>query len=162
MSDDNSTAETPPLAGVLEEHSDEASFLWLQRADALDAPNYSPQQFFDLDQRLEAHLDGLRVGGDAGWTIAEAALDNEGAEDFFAPAVLALEASQGGSPSGRAGEQVPTWRLRDLGARLGRAEIPGRTRQGAARRRVAVPADARRRGVRAARPGSRTGAGFDA
>jgi len=45
-----------------------------------------------LDERLAAHIDGLRVAGDDGWSVAEAALDNGGPEDFFPATVLALEA----------------------------------------------------------------------
>ena len=78
---------------IITEHTDEASFIWLQRIHALNAPNYSPQQFADLDERLEAHIDGLRVAGDEGWQLAEAALENEGPEDFFPAAVLAIEAA---------------------------------------------------------------------
>ena len=81
-----------PLANVLAEHADEASFLWLQRASAVHAPNYSPQQFADLDERLAAHIDGLRVAGEEGWQHALALTDNEGPEDFFVAAVLAIEA----------------------------------------------------------------------
>lgn len=83
------------LSQVLDEHVEEASFLWLQRSHAVHAPNYSPQQFSDLDERLAAHIDGLRVAGDAGWRLLESALDNESAEDFFAAAVLAIEARDG-------------------------------------------------------------------
>lgn len=80
------------LSQVLQEHAEEASFLWLQRTSAVHAPNYDPAQFADLDERLAAHLDGLRIAGDAGRQLAEAALDNEGPEDFFSAAVLAAEA----------------------------------------------------------------------
>lgn len=83
------------LSSVLDEHVDEAAFLWLQRAHAVHAPNYSPHQFADLDERLAAHLDGLRVAGEDGWQCAAEALENEGPEDFFAAAVLALEAGDG-------------------------------------------------------------------
>lgn len=82
-----------PIEILLSEYLDEATFLWLQRTHAVNAPNYSPQQFADLDERLAAHIDGLRVAGEAGWKAAEAALENEGPEDFFPAAVLALEAS---------------------------------------------------------------------
>jgi uncharacterized protein (TIGR02270 family) len=82
----------PPGA---EEYAEEAPFLWLQRAHAVNAPNYSPQQFADLDERLEAHIDGLRVAGEEGWRLAEAALESESSEDFFPAAVLALEAQDG-------------------------------------------------------------------
>ena len=86
---------TDTLAAVVAEHADESSFLWLQRASAVHAPNYDPQQFADLDERLAAHIDGLRVAGDEGWQHALALTDNEGAEDFFVAAVLAIEAIDG-------------------------------------------------------------------
>lgn len=79
------------LPTVLCEHAEEASFLWLQRAFAVNAPNYSPKQFADLDERLAAHIDGLLVAGDEGWKVVEAALDSEGPEDFFIAGVLAAE-----------------------------------------------------------------------
>ena len=81
----------PAMSAELELHHEEATFLWLQRCDALQAPNYSPQQFADLDERLAAHLDGLRIAGTAGWRLCEQGLTNEGADDFFPAAVLALE-----------------------------------------------------------------------
>jgi uncharacterized protein (TIGR02270 family) len=84
--------ELETLSAVVTEHADEASFLWLQRCGAIDAPNYSPRQLGDLDERLEAHIDGLRVAGEEGWKLAEAALDSESAEDFFPASVLAIEA----------------------------------------------------------------------
>lgn len=81
----------PNLANI-HEFAEESSFLYLQRYNAIHAPNYSPQQFADLDERLAAHIDGLRVAGDEGWRLAEVALENEGPEDFFPAAVLAIEA----------------------------------------------------------------------
>ena len=86
------TPDTSSIGAIVEEHAEEASFLWLQRRSAVHAPNYSPQQFADLDERLEAHIDGLRVAEEEGWKVAEAALDNEGPEDFFPASVLAIEA----------------------------------------------------------------------
>jgi uncharacterized protein (TIGR02270 family) len=85
----------PTIEAVVSEHADEASFLWLQRGDAVHAPNYSPQQFSDLDERLEAHVDGLRVAAEDGWKVIEAGLENEAPEDFFSASVLAIEASDG-------------------------------------------------------------------
>ena len=83
------------LDSIVEQHVEEATFLWTQRDNAVHAPNYSPQQFTDLDERLEAHIDGLRVAGEEGVKTAETILDNEGAEDFFPAAVLAIEARDG-------------------------------------------------------------------
>jgi uncharacterized protein (TIGR02270 family) len=65
---------------------------WSCRRVASSAPNYSPSQFAELDERLEAHIDGLRLAGADGWVAAEAALTNEGPEDFFPATVLAIEA----------------------------------------------------------------------
>jgi len=76
---------------IVAEHAEEAAFLWVQRCAAVTAPNYSPQQFADLDERLEAHIDGLRVAADEGWKLAEAALDEGEAEAFFPASVLAIE-----------------------------------------------------------------------
>jgi uncharacterized protein (TIGR02270 family) len=81
----------PVLETLVEDHRDEASFLWLQRRDAVHAPNYSPTQFADLDERLAAHLDGLRVAGEFGWTVAVGATESGAPEDYFPAAVLALE-----------------------------------------------------------------------
>lgn len=82
-------------AAIFEEHAEEASFLWLQRSHAVNAPNYSPRQFADLDERLAAHIDGLRVAGDEAWRLLQSGLDNECPEDFFPAAVLAIEAKDG-------------------------------------------------------------------
>ena len=49
------------------EYWDEATFLWLQRRHAVGAPNYSRQQFRDLDERLAAQVDALSLQADAGW-----------------------------------------------------------------------------------------------
>jgi len=81
------------IEAVLMEHAEEAAFVWLQRRSAVHAPNYSRQQFAELDERLAAHIDGLRVARADGWAFAAAALDNEGPEDFFVAAVLAIEAA---------------------------------------------------------------------
>ena len=39
---------------VVEQHAEEASFLWLLRDDAVRAPNYNLQDIADLDERVEA------------------------------------------------------------------------------------------------------------
>ncbi len=76
---------------VVEQHAEEASFLWLQRDDAVSAPNYSLNDLADLDERVEANIDGLRVAGQVGWEICEEALGNEEPGEVFAAGVLAFE-----------------------------------------------------------------------
>lgn len=74
---------------------DEASFLWLQRAAAVRAPNYTLSQLAALDERLEAHIDGLRVAAEDGWRCAEKAAAGGAPQDVFPAAVLALDAQDG-------------------------------------------------------------------
>ncbi|QQR45132.1 TIGR02270 family protein [Myxococcus xanthus] len=48
---------------ILEDHLNEASFLWTQWERALVAPHYSLREVAGLEERLLAHLDGLVLGG---------------------------------------------------------------------------------------------------
>ncbi len=60
------------LWDVMEEHLEEACFLWTQWEAALDAPDYTLGELAGLEeQRLAAHLDALVLGGDE---VAEALL----------------------------------------------------------------------------------------
>ncbi len=76
---------------ILAQHAEEAAFLWLLRDEAVGAPHHDLDDLARLDERVEAHLDGLRVAGDAGWDICEDALAMEEAGEVFAAAVLAFE-----------------------------------------------------------------------
>ena len=59
-----SVAAPEPLWDVVEEHLDEAEFLWEQWEHALVAPNYNLDELAEgPEARLLAHLDGLVVGG---------------------------------------------------------------------------------------------------
>lgn len=82
--------DTASPLDLLTDHAEEASFLWLQRSEAVCAPHYDRQQFADLDERLAANLDGLQTAGDGGWQLAEEGLVNDGPEDYFVAGVLAL------------------------------------------------------------------------
>src|SRR5918996_2069321 len=77
---------------IVEQHAEEAAFLWLLRDAAVDAPHYDLKDLARLDERVEAHIDGLRVAGEPGWEIALAQLDqHQEAGELFATGVLALE-----------------------------------------------------------------------
>jgi uncharacterized protein (TIGR02270 family) len=76
---------------VVEEHAEEASFLWLLRDAAVSAPHYLLADLVRLEDRLEAHLDGLRVAGEPGWEIVKGQLVEIGEPgEVFAAAVLAF------------------------------------------------------------------------
>jgi uncharacterized protein (TIGR02270 family) len=79
------------IADVIEEHAEEAAILWLQRDAAVWAPDYNLHDLCELDERIEAHLDGLRIAGDAGWQIVKEQLVWEEAGEVFTGAVLAFE-----------------------------------------------------------------------
>lgn len=81
------------LYGVLAQQSDGASFLWELRARAVSAPHYNLADLAKLDQRLEAHIDGLRIAGNAGWDLCKQALTTGGSGEVFAAAVLAFESN---------------------------------------------------------------------
>lgn len=79
---------------VVEQHAEEAAFLWHQRDAAVRAPHYRLTHLARLDERVEAHIDGLRVAGEDGWALYEQALAEAGGGEVFAAGVLALESKK--------------------------------------------------------------------
>jgi uncharacterized protein (TIGR02270 family) len=85
----------PVLEHIVEQHAEEAAFLWLLRDAATEAPHYKRHHLARLDERVEAHIDGLRVAGEAGWRIAMAELKaHPEPGELFAAGVLALESGE--------------------------------------------------------------------
>jgi uncharacterized protein (TIGR02270 family) len=84
--------QSPIIETVITQHAEEAAFLWLLRDAAVRAPHYNLKDLAELDNRVEAHIDGLRVAGDAGWEICVGELRHEEPAEVFVAAVLALEA----------------------------------------------------------------------
>jgi uncharacterized protein (TIGR02270 family) len=85
---------SPPdsvLGPVLAHHASEAAFLWSQRDRAVLAPHVRLRHLAALDDRLDAHLDGLRLAGDFGWDLCAAGLEDGGPGEVFAAAVLAFD-----------------------------------------------------------------------
>ncbi len=79
------------IQNIIEQHAEEAAFLWLLRDAAVRAPHYHLKDLAKLDDRIEAHIDGLRIAGDAGWALCKQALALEEAGEVFAASVLAFE-----------------------------------------------------------------------
>ncbi len=79
------------ITDIVSQHVEEAAFLWLLRSNAIRQPHYSLKDLAKLDDRVEAHLDGLRVAGEPGWELCKAALGNEEAGEVFAASVMAFE-----------------------------------------------------------------------
>jgi uncharacterized protein (TIGR02270 family) len=80
-----------PIVAIVEQHAEEASFLWAQRVLIALAPHVALADLARLDERLEAHLDGLRVAGSFGWELARTGLEAGEPGAVFAAAVLAFE-----------------------------------------------------------------------
>jgi uncharacterized protein (TIGR02270 family) len=76
---------------VIEQHAEESSFLWLLRNGAIYEPHYSLYDLAHLDDRTEAHIDGLRIAGDEGWEICKETLAWEEPGEIYAAGVLAFE-----------------------------------------------------------------------
>ena len=83
---------------IIDQHAEEASFLWLLRNNAVNAPHYDLDDLAKLDNRIEAHLDGLRIAADYGWQVCYQNLQIKESGEVFTAAVLALE--------GRSDEQI--------------------------------------------------------
>jgi uncharacterized protein (TIGR02270 family) len=85
----------PVLEHIVAQHAEEAAFLWHLRDGATVAPHYARRHLARLDARVEAHIDGLRIAGEAGWRMASeqfGARDEAG--EAFVAAILALESGE--------------------------------------------------------------------
>ena len=75
---------------VIEQHASEAAFHWTRRERAAHAPHYKLKHLAMLDERVNAHLHGLRVAGTVGWHVALAALERADAGGVFVVSWLAF------------------------------------------------------------------------
>ncbi|MEP7120899.1 MAG: TIGR02270 family protein [Byssovorax sp.] len=77
---------------VVEQHAAMASFLWELRGMAAASHHYTLADLVEHEDRIEAHLDGLRIAGEPGWEVAIEALSTGEPGAFFTAAVAAVEA----------------------------------------------------------------------
>ena len=78
---------------IIDQHAEEAAFLWLLRSNAVHAPHYDLRDLAKLDDRVEAHIDGLRIAGDYGWQVSLENMQAMEPGEIFTAAILALEGS---------------------------------------------------------------------
>ncbi|HFE37426.1 MAG TPA: hypothetical protein ENK06_03265, partial [Gammaproteobacteria bacterium] len=82
--------QTPVLNNIVEQYADEIAFLYTQRQNALSSPVYYLDEIQALENRLIAHLEGLKLGGVIGWEYCEENLQFEQAGELFAAAFSAV------------------------------------------------------------------------
>lgn len=87
--------QKPVIKSIINQHAEEAAFLWLQRDAAVQEPHYSLKDLAHLDDRVEAHLDGLHIAGNASWEICKEALALDEPGEVFTAAVIAFEGEDG-------------------------------------------------------------------
>ncbi len=78
------------IQSIIDQHAEEAAFCWLLREAAIHAPNYDLAELAELDERVDAHLDGLQIAGDEGWRVCCEQLSYEEPGEVFTAAMLAL------------------------------------------------------------------------
>lgn len=83
--------QSSALPLIVSQHAEEAVFLYSQRTAGVRAPHFKLHHLARFDERLEAHLDGLAVAGDAGRMACDALLEKTNAETLFVCAVSALK-----------------------------------------------------------------------
>jgi len=76
---------------IYEQHVTDVSFLWILRSIAVDQPHYNRQDIYELEQRIDAHLNGLMVAVEDSWEICLEALELEGPGEVFTSAVIAFK-----------------------------------------------------------------------
>jgi uncharacterized protein (TIGR02270 family) len=79
------------LTDIIEHHARDAAFLWHTRDTAVRSSAFDLEALHRLDDRVDAHLDGLRIAGDIGWEICKAHLTDPRAGEAFTATVLAVD-----------------------------------------------------------------------
>ncbi|HET9985773.1 MAG TPA: hypothetical protein VFQ38_19400 [Longimicrobiales bacterium] len=84
------TARLAFLPDVLEEHLEELGFLWGRRAGALRSAEETPRTLRRLDERIQAHLQGVLAVGERGLDLIAAGLDSDDPLAVFSSAFSLL------------------------------------------------------------------------
>ncbi|MBO9685060.1 TIGR02270 family protein [Roseateles chitosanitabidus] len=79
---------------VLAMHAEEAPFLWASRDHAVQAAHYTLDALVRLDDRVQAHLEGLQVDADAGARHARRALATLDVGTVFMGGALAFQGDE--------------------------------------------------------------------
>lgn len=87
-----------PIAEFVDQHVEDAAFLWLLCEAASGSTMYEREDVAELDTRIKAHLDGLEIAGQTGLqrSLEELQIHFEDGEALVATALsLRLRSSEG-------------------------------------------------------------------
>lgn len=80
----------PPIPNVVSQHAQDCLLLCSMRQSLAQAPHVGLRRLQRLDDRLDAHLDGLEIAGESGARLCDSLLENLGVAEVFAATSLAL------------------------------------------------------------------------
>ncbi|MCP4494614.1 MAG: hypothetical protein GY820_46035, partial [Gammaproteobacteria bacterium] len=75
---------------IFEQLTDNTSLLWILRSVAVEQPHYSVADLRELEQRIDAQLDGLMASIEQSWQCCLQALEPGEPGEVFTAAVLAF------------------------------------------------------------------------
>lgn len=79
---------------IYEQYVDDAAFLWILRSVAIENPHYKASDILELEQRIEAPLDGLMNSLQPGWDACEIALELQEPGEVFTAMVIAMRSHE--------------------------------------------------------------------
>lgn len=85
------------IPGRVAVHAEELAYLWQRRRASLRAPDIMLRDFAYLQERIEAHLQGLLVAGDELVPMLDGALHGDQRDDVFAAAWALLRSERPGT-----------------------------------------------------------------
>lgn len=81
------------IPDVIEQHWEEGGILWSRRCSAVGRPSFGLRKLSQLDERVEAHLDALRIADKEGWDLCLKTAAWEDGGEAFVLGVLAFAAT---------------------------------------------------------------------
>jgi uncharacterized protein (TIGR02270 family) len=75
---------------VVAEHFEHIRSLWRERHRALQSPDYTLGELSQLEERIDAHLDGLRIAGERAISMLKATLEGDDMSAISAAAFVLL------------------------------------------------------------------------
>ncbi len=79
---------------VYEQYVNNSSFLWLLRSVVIEQSHYEVGDLFELEQRIDAQLDGLMISLDIGWQACEEALKLQEPGEAFTAMMIAMRSHE--------------------------------------------------------------------